>query len=383
MPQKAALADDLRTIAEGPCAKLSVEAAGERRFIVYGDTGYELADWAAGEQLAAAQSLVEITTAGVVRNRLMLEGLPADGRGYVPASLELGVDSIGVPWLSSIDTRYAPRGTGALFERTSRSYSHRGGAWQPLAEGAALDLGPGSLPDVPTAEACESQTLKFVALSHAFARDGGVFIAGRCQDASHIAYADTTLVVAHARKGAKEWELARLPRTSRLDGIVNVALFAHRADDAWLTAFEPYANTNGRPSYLVRFDGSQWREVELDIDEGLMSVAGDAEGNVYFAAGRGLYRRSSAGVVERIPLPPLRFTNAQPELHVRRVSAFSSGELWVEAGYRVTRPTGERGEPASGWASVLFSNRVLPLPLYCDAREMAFDALVEIEGSSP
>ncbi|MBL8743460.1 MAG: hypothetical protein JNK04_20260, partial [Myxococcales bacterium] len=56
---------------------------------------------------------------------------------------------------------------------------------------------------------------------------------------------------------------------------------------------------------------------------------------------------------------------------------------WVEAGDRLRRPTGEHGEVSDVWASALFSNRVLPLPLYCDAREDALTAIVEIEGVAP
>jgi hypothetical protein len=382
-PAGPALAPDLRAIAEGPCAKLSVEAIGERRFLVYGDTGYELGDWAAGEQLAAAQSLIEITAEGPAQNHAMLEGLPRDARGYLPAAIELGSDSTGTPWLASIDTRYAPRGTGALFERTSRAYRFRDGGWQSSPDNAPLDLGKGSLPDVSAKDACEDGALRFVPLTHSFATDGSLLIAGRCQDESHINYADTTLVAAHARKGASEWSYARLPKTSRLDGIVNVSLHAASSGDAWLTAFEPYAPTTGRPAYLAHFDGAQWREIDTSIDDGLMSVAVSADGTVYLAGGRALYRRAPSGETARVELPPLRFTRSTPELHVRKVRVFPAGDIWVEAGYRVRRTTGERGEASDVWASALFSNRVLPLPIYCDARENAVSAMVEIEGVAP
>lgn len=382
-PQVVRLAEGLHPVAEGPCAKLSIEAVGDRRFIVFGDTGYELADWAAGEDLAAAQSLIEITAEGPVRNHSMLEGLPRNARGYVPAAIELGRDSTGTPWLASIETRYAPRGTGALFEHTSRAYTLRDGGWQRAADDAPLDLGKGNLPDVSAKDACEQEGLRFVPLTHSFAPDGSLSIAGRCQDQSHIAYADTTLVVAHAPTGASEWSYARLPKTNRLDGIVNVALYAVSARDAWLTAFEPFAPTNGRPAYLAHFDGSQWREVETGIDDGLMSVAAVADGSLYLAGGRALYRRAPSGEVLRVALPPLRFTRGAPELHVRRVRVFPAGDVWVEAGYRVRRSTGERGEASDVWASALFSNRVLPFPMLCDAREDASVAMMEIEGVAP
>jgi hypothetical protein len=377
------LAAELAIVAEGPCAKLAVEAVGERRFLVYGDTGYELSDWSAGEKLAAAQSLIEITPQGPLRNHAMLEGLPRNGRGYLPADIEIGADSTGTPWLASIDARYAPRGTGALFERTMKAYSFSEQGWRPAPGDVPLDMGSGKLADVSAADACEQPGLRFVALTHAFGADGSLIIAGRCQDESHINYADTTLVVAHAAKGAPEWSYARLPKTSRLDGIVNVAASAVNARDAWLTAFEPYAPTDGRPAYLAHFDGTQWKEVETGIDDGLMSVAGTTDGALYLAGGRALYRRSADGAVARVTLPPLRYARGGPELHVHRVRVFPAGDVWVEAGYRVRRPTGEGGEPSDVWASALFSNRVLPLPLYCDAREEAFAAIMEIEGVAP
>ena len=378
-----ALSGALRTVAEGPCAKLSVAAVGERRFMIYGDTGYELADWAAGERLPAAQSLIEITAQGPARNHAMLEALPRDGRGYLPAAIELGIDSTGTPWLASIETRYAPRGTGALFQRASTAYSLREGGWRPQPSEAPLDLGKGALPDVSAKDACEDEALRFVPLTHSFALDGSLLIAGRCQDESHVNYADTTLVVAHAPKGAREWSYARVPKTGRLDGIVNVALHTVRGDEAWLTAFEPYAPANGRFGYLAHFDGSQWREVETGIDDGLMSVSAAPDGTLYLAGGRALYRRAVNGQTVRVELPPLRFTRGSPEMHVRHVRVFPAGDIWVEAGYRVRRATGEGGEASDVWASALFSNRVLPLPIYCDAREEAARAMVEIEGVLP
>jgi hypothetical protein len=381
-PESAAKLElELHTVAEGPCAKLSVEGVGDRRFLVYGDTGYELADWSAGEKLPAAQSFVEITKKGPARNRALLEGLPRDARGYMPFSIELGSDTNGTPWLVSVDTRYAPRGTGALFDRSSQAYLYRQDQWREAPDNSSIGLGKGSLPDLSESEACAQSGLRFVALTHASSADGAVVIAGRCQDGSHINYSQTTLVAAHAKTTDSAWRYTRLPKTNRLDGIVNVALHAEGASNVWLTAFEPYAAIDGRPAYLAHFDGSQWREIDTDIDNGLMSVTGGPDGVLYLAGGRGLFRRHSDGKVERVKLPSLRFIREAPELHVRRVKRFPAGDLWVEASYRVRRATGEGGELSDVWASALFSNRAMPLPIYCDARETAFNALVEIEGT--
>lgn len=373
---------DLHLVAEGPCARLSVAAMGERRVIVYGDTGYDLHDWSAGEQLSAAQSLVEITKQGVRRNKTLLRGLPTNARGYVPGNLELGEDSTGNGWLLRIDTRYAPRGTGSLFVRELDPYELSAGGWARSEGETPLDLGPVArgLPDVPVLDACEDKALRFVPLAWDRAEDGTLLVAGRCQDDSHIAYMDTTLVVAHAAPGASSWEFGQPPRSSRLDGIVNLSIHARSRDEAWLTAYEPFNPVDGRQSYLARWDGARWTELDLEIDEGLMSVTSDAEGRLFLAASRGLYRRDVNGECTKISLPPLRYTQQQPELHVHDARVFGAGDLWVEASYRVKVRGGERGETTEIWASALYSNVKTQSPLYCDAAEEAGKALAEVEG---
>lgn len=373
---------DLHLVAEGPCARLSAASMGERRVIVYGDTGYDLHDWSAGEQLAAAQSLVEVTKDGVRRNKTLLRGLPTTSRGYVPGNLELGEDSAGNGWLLRIDTRYAPRGTGSLFVRELDPYELSPSGWARSDAETPLDLGPVArgLPDVPLSDACEDEALRFVPLAWDRAKDGSLLVAGRCQDDSHIAYADTTLVVAHAAPGSSTWEFGQPPRSNRLNGIVNLSITARSRGEAWLTAYEPFSPVNGRQSYLARWDGARWTEVDLGIDEGLMSVASDAEGRLFVAASRGLYRRDVDGLCTKLPLPPLRYTQQQPDLHIHHATVFDAGDLWVEASYRVKVRAGDHGEMTEIWASALYSNVETNAPLYCDAAEEAGNALAEVEG---
>ncbi len=371
----------LQPVAEGPCARLSVEALADRRILVFGDTGYELADWAAGERLVAAQSLVELRPDGALHVPALLRGLPHDARGYVPAELRLGARSDGSGWLHAVRTRYAPRGTGQLFVHELSTFTLQADGWRPHELG--LDLGAGRLPELPRTDACEREGLALVPLTHAFGRDGSVHVAGRCQDDHHVAYADTTLVVASAKRGDDRWQFATLPASAKLDGIVNTSLSARAYDDVWLSAFEPYAPTTGRHSYVVHFDGQHWREVDLHLDEGVMSLAERDDGELFIAAGRGLYRRDPQGIVHKLTLPPPRGVAPPPELHVTRVQTFAGGDTWVEASHRVRLPQGERGELADAWASVLYSDVVLPRPLYCDARETASKAVFEIDGSSP
>lgn len=370
----------LSVVAEGPCPRLSMTAAGGRRLLVYGETGYDLHDWAAGERLAAAQTLAELTPAGFVRNPELLRGLPRDARGYVPGSLLAGSDGAGAGYLLRVSTRYAPRGTGALFTREHEPYELTDSGWAPATGSSPFDLGPVTrgLPEAPLAEACASPAPHFVPLSTARAGDGSLFVAGRCQDESHIAYEDTTLVVLRAAAGARKWDVARLPRTDRLSGIVNVDLHARSAGEAQLVAYEPYQPVAGRHSYYVRWDGERWRERDLGIDEGLMSVTADSAGRTYLATSGHLYRLEGEAVI-RVELPPLRWVREQPQLHVHDVEVLMDDDLWVEASYRARAPLGEHGEVGELWASALFSTARLPRPLYCDARELAERALSEVE----
>lgn len=372
----------LAVVAEGPCARLSMEPVGKARYLVYGDTGYELGDWQAGEQLAAAQTVAELTAEGWVRDPHFVEGLPLDARGYVPGSLTLGVDSRRKPWLHRTSTRYAARGTGSLLERDIDAFRASERGWIASDDATRFDMGLAAreVPEVPTREACDDERLHFVPLSSSLAADGTVFVAGRCQDGGRIAYAETALVVAHLPPDAKTWTWNRLPHSTRLDGIVNVDVFGRSRAEAWFVAFEPFGAIDGRQSYLMKWDGRAWTEENVDVDEGLMSIAGDAEGRLYLAGGRALYRRETDGRIGKLTLPPLRFTASQPELHVHHVTVDATDALWVEASYRVRIPTDERGTKSDVWASALFSNARVSGSLYCDAAELAERALAEVEG---
>jgi hypothetical protein len=375
---------ELAVVAEGPCPRLSAASAGGRTLLLYGETGYDLHDWGAGERLAAAQTLAEVTASGVVRDPRLLSGLPRDARGYVPGSLLAGSDGSGAGYLLRVATRYAPRGTGSLFVREHEPYELTSSGWVSSSAPSPLDLGPVTrgLPEPPLKDACEDDELSFVPLSTARARDGSLFVAGRCQDDSHIAYHDTTLVVLHAAAADRAWGVARLPRTQRLSGIVNVDVDARSATDARLVAYEPFEPPRGRHSYYVEWDGRAWRERELGVDAGLMSVAADSAGRTYLAASAHLYRVDGPNVVQ-VRLPPLSWVKQQPELHVHSVSVLDDDVVWVEASYRARAPAGEKGEVGEIWASALFSNAQLSAPLYCDARELADAALSEVEGVRP
>jgi hypothetical protein len=370
---------EMAVVAEGPCARLSVQAVGGRRFVVFGDTGYDLALWVPGERLAAAQSIVELSSEGAFVPSDLLEGLPRDERGYVPAHVELGGDFGTRAWARLVTTRYAPHGTGKLFARSAQRYLYTRSRWEPSGsdDEATIPALDEDSPPLPIDTACDEEGLVWLPLAWDRTARGDVFVGGRCQDEGRVPYGETILVVARRRAGERTWDITRTPRSAELEGHVNVDLYARSANEAYLTAYEPFSPVEGRRSYLVRFDGAGWSHVELGVDEGLMSVAGTPDGTLWLAAGRGLYKKPASGRTVRVTLPALRFTTAAPALHVHTVRAFPEGDVWIEASYRVKLPVEGRAEREEAWASVLFGPGS-DKRYFCDAREVAARAFAEL-----
>lgn len=359
---------ELHVFAEGPCPKLSIEAAGTRRFLVYGDHGRVLAGWMPGDRLATAETIAELRQGVAYRRPSLLRGLPLDARGYVPGELRLG-GSAEEPWLVLTTLRYSIVKRGPLFERSASGYRFDRG-WQPTDEPVTVPAAARGLPELPVREMCDSE-LAFVPLTWTATPKGGLVVAGRCDDDQAPNYTVTTLLVAHGAPGAKSWSVRLLPAGETLSGIVNLSLAAPSDDEIYASAYEPYKEPEERLGYLARFDGDQWREVEPRPKDGIMSVASDGAGTVWLAGGRALYRMRGK-VIDEVPVPAPRHAPQGTAMHVHRVR-YLDGELWVEASYRVRFP-GERG---SFWASVLSSSRRPERPLYCDAREPAHAALYE------
>jgi hypothetical protein len=378
-PPPRAIASSFAVVAEGPCPRLSVFGIDERRFLVFGDTGYDLHAWMPGDRLAAAQSIVELRADGAFVNRPMLEGLPRDGRGYVPGDLVLGGSRKRAPWLLRITSEYGSSGAGALFARTSEGYLLREQGWE-RAPGTPVErpAAAAQLPELPLASMC-GEGLAFVPLASTPTPAGGLLVGGRCSDQRPANLKNPVLLVAHGMPGATAWDVKRVPGTALLDGIVNVALYARSDADAVLVAYEPFKPPQERKSFAARYDGKAWREQSLPIDEGLMSVTGTPDGALWIAASRAAYRLDAGGKAANVPLPALRFaTGSAAELHVHTVRAFGA-EVWIEASYRtyVPRPDGKGREPM--WASALFANTPAPRPVYCDARLPAAEAVFEVE----
>ncbi|MBI3201602.1 MAG: hypothetical protein HYZ29_08670 [Myxococcales bacterium] len=366
----AAAPSELFVFAEGPCPKLSVQAAGTRRFLVYGDHGRVLAGWLPGDRLATAESLVELRGGRAFRRASLLDGLPTDARGYVQGELELG-GTAEEPWLVRTTVRYSVVKRGPLFERTPVGYRFERG-WRPTDEPVTIPRSARDLPEFPDRELC-SEDLAFVPLTWTATPEGGLVVAGRCDDEGPANYGVTNLVVAHGAPGAKRWRATLVPGGETLSGIVNLSLAAASEREIYVTAYEPFKEPSERKAYVARFDGKTWARDERPISDGLMSVATDGKGTVWLAGGRALYR-STGEVLEKVSLPQVERAARAGPVHVHTVH-YLGGELWVEASYQVKLP-GQRG---SHWASALFSTRRPDRPLYCDARENADAALHEAE----
>jgi hypothetical protein len=367
-------AGDMRVAAEGLCSRLSIHAIGDRRVLVFGDTGYDLAGWLPGDELPAAQSIAVLTPEGAGLDPRFLRGLPRDDRGYVPGHLLLGGSDDANAWLLRVTTRYSPGGVGSLFAR--ESFGHRLGprGWV-TATGSPVDrpAETARLPALPS-EACgEGQT--FLPLASASTK-GGVLVAGRCDDPRVPNPAEARLLVAHGRPGATLWKVESVPGTSNLDGIVNVALAATSDDRATLIAFEPFVPPERRQSFAATWNGRAWAPTTIELPGGYLDVAYGSAGEILVANGRGVHRVAPSGKVTEIALPPLRFARggAGDALYVHGVQTFGA-EVWVEASYRVW-PVRER--PAV-WASALFTNVNVPRTVHCDAREPADRALAEVD----
>jgi len=375
-PPSAARAGELAIVAEGPCARLSMRALGDRRLVVYGDTGYDLRGWLPGDELAAAQSIAVLAPEGPGFDPRLLAGLPRDARGYVGAELELGGPSLEEAWLLRIETRYAPGGTGVLFDRRAEGYRLGPGGWSPRGSGASVDRprAAAALPALPESSMC-TPGLHFVPLASTSSPEGGVIVAGRCDDDAPQNLPEPEIVVAHGKRGASRWQLARAPLASELDGIVNLELDALSDDDVLLVAWEPFAPIDERNTYAARFDGRAWSALAPPIERPLLSVARRRDGTAFYATGRELFRVDPSGHAEELALPmPSYARGGREDLYVRKVDVVDD-ELWVEASHRVA--VGENQAPL--WASVLYTDRAFDFRLHCDMREPADVALSLID----
>ncbi len=367
--------DAFVVVAEGSCSKLSVEAMGDRRVLVFGDTGYDLAAWAPGDELAAAQAMVVLTGDGAARQPQLMEGLPKDDRGYVRGELRTG-GAIGNEWLLLTSARYSAKQRGVLFERTSRGYVwgatgfERAPASDVVDRPAAASKLPAELPS----HACD-EGLRLVPLASAVTTSGGMVIVGRCAGDGPTNLPRPVLRALHGRAGSTSFEVRALPE-AELDGIVNVSVAAGTDDQLTVVAWEPFLPLDRRRTYAVTWDGKRWSEFELEMTGAPTSVAQTKDGVRWLTAGSALYRLDASGRPRAVPLPLPHFVKGDPrDVYVHSVRAHG-GEVWVEGSYRVAL---ER-DRTPVWASVVWAGEeaarfVSPSRLvYCDAREDAATA---------
>jgi len=374
-------------VAEGPCAKLSVQAIGQRKFVVFGDTGYELRAWNPGELLAAAQSFVEIREGLAYRNRALLRGLPTNSGGYTPGDIRFGGSSLQHGWLWRTTTHYAPEDSGALFRRTVEAFVHDGRRWTKHSSPDVARFPPAarSLPPLPAATMCSAygSRLHFVRLTATWLDSGHVWVAGRCQDDGLTNYRETTVLVASGSPETKRWTVAKLSDIWALDAILNVAMYARAADDVYLVAYEPFKPIEKRVQYLVHYDGRSWTLLDTPVGTGMTSVSGSVDGTLWITAGHQLWRRDPKGSWRVIPMPSLLFSKPDkpPSLRITAVRAFAVDDVRVEGAFRVRLPARGEPKPIQGRASVLFHSRPFQYPLFCDPSEPAEKGLSAVRIS--
>ncbi len=378
-------ADAFHGVVSGLCPKLDVARVGDRTFLVYGETGYQLGDWHPGDTLAAAQSLAEVRGERVLRNLTLLQGLPSNAGGWVPGDLSIGGASMDEAWVLKTTSRYAPRGRGALFTHALDPYTWNGREWVRYTSGdfVGLPVPARSLPDLDQEGLCRRHdpSLRFVRVTSGVLHSTGhVWVAGRCQNESHVNYRPTRIMVAHGAPGARQWIVRDVPASAQLDAIVNLGLYARAPDDVYLIAYEPFVPLDRRVPFLAHFDGTDWGIEHPPMTTGLTSVSGLEDGTLWVGAGRGLWRRDAAGRWDEVPLPAPPFAQRfrKGAMRVTDVWAFAPDDVWVAVAFaaRVTREGGDKVEVR---ARALYRNRPWDVPLYCDAREPVEDALVVVQ----
>jgi hypothetical protein len=361
---------------EGPCPKLRVWDTGKELAVVWGTYGLEGAT-----PIEARTSLGTEQAFGFMRNGhvelvpALLAGLPQNGRGYVPADIELGGRFPEAAWLSRVDTRLAKINRGALFER-SRSYLvWEQNRWTASPSGSDVVLSGLRIPPFIEGTICTRLGEDVHFARHATERlaSGEVITAGRCED--EMQRAKSGIVVASlAATERGSWSVAEMPPSPMFEEIVNVDLVYAGKRDAYLYAYMPYDETP-RPPYVLHFDGRSWTPVTLPFDGPIVSMAHTDDGTLWAVARfRELYTRSPAGAWSRVVLPAAKFADRPPP-DLRIIEVQTTGrDAWVHAAYPIAvRVPGSDARPSR--SHILFTTRRWDKPLFCDAASPAKEAM--------
>ena len=360
---------------EGPCPKLRVWDAGKELGVVWGTYGLEGATpIEARTSLGTEQAFGFMRGGGIEVVPALLAGLPQNGRGYVPADIELGGRFPEAAWLSRVDTRLAKINRGALFER-SRSYLvWEQGRWTESPTGSDVVLSGLRTPPFIEGTFCTRLGEDVHFARHATERlpSGEVITAGRCED--EMQRAKSGVVVASLATESGSWSIAEMPPSPMFDEIVNVDLVYAGKGDAYLYAYMPYDETP-RPPYVLHFDGRRWTPLTIPFDGPIVSMGHTNDGTLWAVARfRELYTRSRAGAWSRVTLPAARFADrAPPDLRIIEVQT-TGRDAWVHAAYPiVVRAAG--ADPRASRSHILYTTRRWDKPLFCDASSPAGAAM--------
>lgn len=359
--------------AEGPCPKLEVQAAGDRKFLVYGTYGLDAARFQLSSKQSsdvnAAQAFVEIGAAGLVRWPTMWDGLPKAAKGYIRGDLEIGGHYPDTLWLARIETK---RGDSArlLYARQPSYYSWRTRRWKPNRKAREMATVGALAPRLPLDELCEGLgDAHFATYAAERQQTGEALVAGRCEDELHRARGGVRL--ASFTPGQASWQLLDAPASPLFDAIINMGLVWTSRRQAYLFAYPPY-QLGDAPAYVARFDGSGWSQVDMPMPGPIVAMTATDEDSLWAVSQwRVLWRRRD-GQWEHVLLPPPLFVSPVPA-QLRILDAQAHGEtLWIHAAYPIAVAGSER---SAARGHVLYTTDAVRRPVYCDRRRAASDAL--------
>lgn len=365
----------LSVAVEGPCPKLRVWDSGKELAVVWGTYGLEGATpIEARTTLGTEQAFGFVHEGRVDLVPALLEGLPRNERGYVPADIELGGRFPEAAWLARVETRLAKVNQGALFERRRSYLVWEDGKWTESPTGADVVLSGLRSPPLVEGTICTRLGEGVHFARHATERlpSGEVITAGRCED--ELQRAKSGVVVATLATESGAWSVAEMPTSPMLDEIVNVDLVYAAKRDAYLYAYTPYDETP-RPPYVLHFDGRRWSPVTLPFEGPVVSMARSEDGTLWAVARfRELYTRSPAGAWARVPLPAARFADRAPP-DVRVIEVQTTGrDAWVHAAYPIVLRAAS-SDPRPARSHILYTTRRWDRPLFCDAASPAAQAM--------
>jgi hypothetical protein len=358
---------ELSLFVEGLCPKLEIYHAGDRTMLVYGSYGLDERDdaTAGGAALGARQAFAVLSGTTPIVDVGLFEGLPRIAGGWIGGDIEMGGRWPDAFWVALVEAARRKGGGGALFERR-RSYYSWEGTWQLGARARQRATLGTALPDLPENEICK-EGLRFANYATARSPSGDTIVAGRCEDS--LGRSPDGIEIASYLAGSSRWRIESAPPSELFADIVNMALVIRSRSEAYLYAYPPYVSDRAA-AYLVRFDGTRYKQVPLPFEGPLVALTAADDGALWAITGWRTLRRFSNGVWQRVSLPPPRFVDPVPD-RIRLLDVQSvAGAVWVHAAY----PALLEGKAARG--HLLYTTREVASPLHCDRRRAPHAALL-------